>query len=72
MTFGLAVASQDVDRALVTLEAKWRDLLEDGQGESADIVLDFSSDEMTCPACLTTFATGPDECPDCGLYIGTG
>ena len=72
MTFGLAVASHDTQKALQVLEAQWRDLLEDGQDESADIVLDFSSDQMTCPACLTAFATGPEECPDCGLYIGTG
>jgi len=38
---------------------------------AADIVLDFDAEEMTCPACLTTFATGPDRCPDCGLSFGS-
>ena len=52
------------------LEERWRDLLEGEQGTSADIVLDFSSEEMTCPACLTTFPTGPEECPSCGLFLG--
>ena len=70
MTFGLAVASQDVQRVMQLLEDRWRDLLEGDQGNSADIVLDFSSQEMTCPACLTTFPTGPDECPSCGLFLG--
>jgi hypothetical protein len=72
VTFGLAVASQDVGRAKEALDAQWRDLLEEGQGGSADIILDHTKDEMTCPACLTTFPTGPEECPDCGLYIGVG
>jgi len=40
------------------------------QRAAADIVLDFDAEEMTCPACLTTFATGPDRCPDCGLAFG--
>ena len=70
MTFGLAVASQDVPTVMQLLEDRWRGLLEDNQEASADIVLDFSSDEMTCPACLTTFPTGPDECPSCGLFLG--
>lgn len=38
--------------------------------EHEEVVVDFNQSEMTCPACLTTFATGPSECPDCGLYLG--
>jgi hypothetical protein len=33
-------------------------------------VVDFNAEEMTCPACGHTFATGPTECPDCGLFLG--
>lgn len=37
---------------------------------AADAVVDFNAADMTCPACATTFATGPSECPDCGLFLG--
>ncbi|MCB9889704.1 MAG: hypothetical protein H6836_09005 [Planctomycetes bacterium] len=40
------------------------------QRAAADIVLDFGAPTMTCPACLAVFATGPDRCPDCGLFFG--
>ncbi len=66
----LAVASQDVERARVTLEASWMAHLDEAERESASIVLDFAAEQMTCPACLTSFATGPRECPDCGLFLG--
>ena len=33
-------------------------------------VVDFNQEEMTCPACMHTFPTGPKECPDCGLFLG--
>jgi hypothetical protein len=33
-------------------------------------VIDLDAEEVTCPACQFTFATGPRECPDCGLFIG--
>ena len=34
------------------------------------VVADFNEPVMTCPACLTRFATGPLACPDCGLGLG--
>ena len=37
---------------------------------AADCVINFDAAEMTCPACGTRFATGPSECPDCGLFLG--
>lgn len=37
---------------------------------AADAVVNFDAAQMTCPACGTTFATGPSECPDCGLFLG--
>ena len=66
----LAVASQDAERAKLTLETRWMDGLDAAERESASIVLDFGAEQMTCPACLTSFATGPRECPDCGLFLG--
>ena len=67
----LAVASLDAQRATGLLDASWHAHLEEGQRVAAAIVLDFDAPEMTCPACLTTFATGPESCPDCGLFIGS-
>ncbi len=66
----LAVAGTDVDRAKATLESRWMNTLDDAERASADVVLDFGANEMTCPACMTRFATGPRECPDCGLFLG--
>ena len=42
----------------------------EAEREAACIVLDFGAETMTCPACLTSFPTGPRECPDCGLFLG--
>ena len=66
----LAVASQDLERAKLTLESSWMDQLDEAEREAACIVLDFGAETMTCPACLTSFPTGPRECPDCGLFLG--
>ena len=66
----LAVASEDVPQAAAALDANWRSQLTEEEQRAADIVLDFEAEEMTCPACLTTFATGPSECPECGLFLG--
>ena len=65
----LAVASQDVQRAKEVLEASWMDGLDLEQQAIAEGVLDFNAEEMTCPACLTSFATGPTACPECGLQL---
>ena len=51
------------------LDARWRDGLDEDQQAIADGVLDFNAEEMTCPACLTSFATGPEACPECGLQL---
>ena len=68
------VASPDVERCQEVFAHDWRSGLDDEQlaaaQAAADIVIDPSAAETTCPACLTKFATGPTECPDCGLCIG--
>jgi rubrerythrin len=69
VTFWLAVAGPELDHAQEVLASDWESLL-DEPGASACGVLDFSQPTMTCPACNTTFDTGPTECPDCGLFIG--
>lgn len=70
----LAVASRDVAGCLEIFQNDWRSDLDPEQRAAADaaerIVIDPEAAETTCPACLTTFATGPSECPECGLCIG--
>lgn len=66
----LAVASPEAQRALQLMEEFWeRGLDEDGR-RSAAAVVDLDSDSRTCPACMATFAAGPEKCPECGLFIG--
>ena len=52
------------------MEARWSSGLSEAEQLSAEIVVDHDAAEMQCPACLTTFATGPKECPECGLFLG--
>ena len=59
-----------MQQAIEVLENEWKSGLSDEQLAAANSVIDFEAEEMTCPACLTTFATGPQECPDCGLFLG--
>jgi len=70
----LAVASTEVDRCREIFADDWRSNLDDEQRAAVDaandIIIDPDAPETTCPACLTKFATGPTECPDCGLVIG--
>jgi|GEM_PF-773587 len=70
----LAVAADDLRAAMEVIDGDWRAGLDPHQIEAleraAHIVIDPEAAETTCPACLATFATGPSECPDCGLRIG--
>ena len=69
----LAVASTKLERARAVLQDYHDQGLTEEQKRVADIVLDFDAEEMTCPACLTTFPSGPppgpSRCPDCGLNL---
>lgn len=73
-TLYLVISRDDVASAMAVFDAEWKRGLTDEQiaalEASAAIVLDPDAPETTCPACLTTFATGPDQCPDCGLSLG--
>jgi rubrerythrin len=42
----------------------------DVNAEQMNAVYDTSQAEALCPACGHRFATGPSECPDCGLGLG--
>jgi len=70
----LVVARDDRDGAFAVFDAEWKRGLSEEQiaalEAASGIVIDPESPETTCPACLATFATGPGECPDCGLALG--
>ena len=66
----MAVANSDVEIAKELMDRAWREHLDEHAQEAAELVIDFREDSMTCPACLTAFATGPTECPECGLFLG--
>jgi len=54
---------------VVALRDAWYQGASDAERLAAQSVIDHNAAEMTCPACGTTFATGPSECPDCGLSL---
>jgi hypothetical protein len=70
----LAVAPEDAPVAAELFDRDWRSGLDAEQIAALDaasrIVIDPDAPETTCPACLTTFATGPVTCPECGLGLG--
>jgi|PlaIllAssembly_1097288.scaffolds.fasta_scaffold1796242_1 hypothetical protein len=70
----LVVARADAESAFAVFDSDWRRGLTDEQVAALEashaVVIDPDAPETTCPACLTTFTTGPAECPDCGLAIG--
>lgn len=72
-TFHVAVAREDAPRAAAVFHQDWRKGLTDEQVAAlealAAVEVDPDGSEMTCPACLTTFAAGPAACPDCGLAV---
>ena len=70
----LVVAREDAAAAFAVFDSDWRRGLSEEQVAALEaasaIVIDPDAPETTCPACLTVFATGPTECPDCGLALG--
>lgn len=69
----LAVAREDAQAAAEVFDRDWRAGLDAAQIAALDaasrVVIDPDAPETTCPACLTTFATGPMKCPECGLGL---
>jgi rubrerythrin len=51
------------------LRDEWRRNASEAERRAAEAVIDHNAVEITCPACTTTFATGPTACPDCGLGL---
>ncbi|MDR0964941.1 MAG: hypothetical protein LBM75_00255 [Myxococcales bacterium] len=74
--FFVAVLPEDVEAAAKALRAAHRELVESHEEaslEALDAMVDLDAEgEKVCPACGTSFEGTPQECPDCGLYLGVG
>lgn len=72
----VTVLPEDVQDAAAILREVHRNLVADMEGgslEALDAEVDLDSEgEKTCPACGAKFEGSPEECPDCGLYLGAG
>jgi len=70
----VAVLPEDVPLAGQVLKAEQQRLLEsveECRGADLDAVVDFDAEgQRKCPACGAAFDGTPEECPDCGLFIG--
>ena len=64
----LAVASEDVPRAMAALETEWLQGLEEDQVRAlAEAQARAGEGEPACPACGSPFSPDEGRCPDCGL-----
>jgi len=71
--FFVVVLEEDVKAANQVLEQEWRKLMDDNAelGQPAPDGVDLDAEgAKTCPACGANFEGTPEECPDCGLYLG--
>lgn len=72
--FHVAVLPEDIEAAQDVLRDEFRRLVEvseDCQGADPDALVDFDAEgQKACPACGASFEGTPEECPDCGLYLG--
>ncbi len=72
--FFVALLKEDVPPAIELLRSEWRKLLDVQEGAvlaDPDAALDFDAEgEKACPACGTKFEGKPEECPECGLFLG--
>ncbi len=73
--FLLILAEEDLEEAQNLFEKHRERMIRtvdapDAQ-KAADSIVDLGSGgDIQCPACGTTFASGTEECPECGLYVG--
>jgi hypothetical protein len=66
----LAVADNQLEKAKSIMDEDFLGTLSDEEKEISRIVVDHNASHIQCPGCLTKFETGPNECPDCGLFLG--
>jgi len=71
----VAVLTEDVPLAGQVLKAEQKRLVDSDEecaGANLDAMVDFDAEgQKKCPACGAGFEGTPEECPDCGLFIGT-
>ncbi len=66
----LAVAGNQLEKAKSIMDEDFLDTLSDKEKEISKMIVDHNASHIQCPGCLTEFATGPSECPECGLFLG--
>lgn len=70
----VTVLPEDVADAIAILRQTHRDLvasMDEGSLDALDAEVDLDADgEKACPACGARFTGSPEECPDCGLFLG--
>jgi hypothetical protein len=73
--YSVAILPEDVEVAETALREDQKRLVESDdecRGANLDAVVDFDAQgQKKCPACGAGFEGTPEECPDCGLFIGT-
>ena len=70
--FYVVVLKDDTDAALGVLKAEWRSLIDQADLKAlgtGEVDLDAEG-AHACPACAATFEGAPQECPECGLFLG--
>ncbi len=69
----VAILPEDAKAANDALKAEWSRLLDNEQMAAAGGEVDLDAEgAKQCPACGASFEGAPEECPDCGLYLGVG
>lgn len=67
----VSVLPDDAEAANAALKAEWARLLDNEQMSALDATVDLDAEgAKQCPACDAEFEGAPDECPDCGLFLG--
>jgi ferredoxin len=73
-SFMVAVLKEDAAAAVQRLRSEWRTLVEtdaDCKHVDPDAAVDFDAEGAhVCPACGGAFEGAPQECPECGLFLG--
>ena len=72
--FFVAVLPEDFQAAAQVMKAEWKKLVDsdqDFQRANPDAAVDFDSEgQKVCPASGCSFEGTPQECPECGLFLG--
>ena len=73
--FFVSVLPEDVPAAAEIMRDEQKRLLDSDdecRGADLDAMVDLDAEgQKTCPACGFAFDGTPEECPDCGIFLGT-